>query len=1014
MFCAVVRAGVRCCACALLGLRVARAPCPGVLLRRRGDTPSLWRARLAPWRALLALGCGLVRGSGVCVRWGGGGGSSPLDFPALSLCPSSPARPACLPSSYPLGWPWLDGWSWWSDMVFLFCRAAWAGFVLGAGCSCGVPCRVYGVLGLLAPVHQRACPVCGVACAVSWVAWLLFTCVPASVCCVVCTAFWAPWLRFTGVHALCAVLCVRCPGPPGSCSPVRVLIVLCRLCRVPGFLAPVLWPARSVCGVVCVVSWAFWPFCAGVLVWPPGSCSPVCTLCEWCCVYVVLGLLAPVHRCARSVPRFACTVSWASSLLFTGVQALCVVLRVRRPGPPGACSVCMLCVWCCVYGVLGLLAPVHRCARSVCGVACTASWASLLLFTGVHALCVVLRVRCPGPRGSCSPLCTLCVWCCVYGVPGLLATVQRCARSVCAVVCTVPRASWLLFTSVHALSVVLCVRCPWPPGSCSPVCTLCVWCCVYGVLGLLAPVHRCARSVCGVACTVSRASWLLFTGVHALSVVLRVWCPGPPGSCSPVCTLCVWCCVYGVLGLLAPVHRCARPVCGGACMVSWASWLLFTGVHALCVVLCVRCPGPPGSCSPVCTLSAWCCVYGVLGLLAPVHRCARSVCGVVCTASWASWLPFTGVYALCVVLRVRFSGPPGSCSPVCTLYVWCCVYGVLGLLAPVHRCARSVCGVVCAVSWVAWLLFTCVPAPVCCDVCTAFWAPWLRFTGVHALCAVLCVRCPGPLGSCSPVRVLVVLCRLCRVPGFLAPVLWPARSVCGVVCVVSWAFWPFCAGVLVWCVLCCVCGVLGHLVRVLWCRGVLRCVWCPVCGVACAVSSASRPLLTGAHARCVVLCGRCPGPLGSCSPVCSSGVLCGVCGVLGHLAAVHRCARVACVVSRVRCPGPRGSRSTACCVLVQCVVCCVRVLGHVAPVHQCACSVCCVVCAVWVWVRARVRHTVAATLRTLCLCLHMNRHLGKRRSEVATGIPATKASGILWSHTYSSRPGLFDFGDAQE
>ena len=119
-------------------------------------------------------------------------------------------------------------------------------------------------------------------------------------------------------------------------------------------------------------------------------------------------------------------------------------------------------------------------------------------------------------------------------------------------------------------------------------------------------------------------------------LVVPVRCPGPPGSCSPVCTLCVWCCVYGVLGLLAPVHRCARSVRGVACTVSWASWLLFTGVHALCVVLRVRRFGPPGPCSPVCTLCVWCCVYGVLGLLAPVHRCARSVCGVACTVSWAS------------------------------------------------------------------------------------------------------------------------------------------------------------------------------------------------------------------------------------------------------------------------------------------------------------------------------------------------------------------------------------------
>ena len=707
MFCAVVRAGLRCCACALLGLRVARAPCPGVLLRRRGDTPSLWRACLPPWQALLAPGCDPVRGSGVCVRWGGGG-----LVPHLSLfppCPSVPLRRPALPA-YPLRTRWVGlGWT-----VGLG-RLTWCFFPAGRrglGSFCGREARV----------------VCRAACTVSWASWLLFT----------------------SVHALCVVLRVRHPGSLGSCSPVCTLCVWCCVYGILGPLAPVHRCARSVCIVLCTVSWASWLLFTGVhaprVVFcvrcpgPPGSCSPVCTLCVRCCVYGVLGLLAPVHRCARSVRGVACTVSWASWLLFTGVHALCVVLRVRCPGPPGSCSpVCTLCVWCCVYGVLGLLAPVQRCARSVCGVVCTVSWASWLLFTGVHALCVVLCVRCPGPPGSCSPVCTLCVWWCVYGVLGLLAPVHRCARSVCGVVCTVSWASWLLFTGVHALCVVLRVRRPWPPGSCSPVCTLCVWCCVYGVLGLLAPVHRCARSVCGVACTVSWASWLLFTGVYARCVVLRVWRPGPPGSCSPVCTLCVRCCVHGARGLLVPVHRCARCVCGVACTASWASWLLFSGVHALCVVLRVRCPGPPGSCSPVCTLCVWCCVYGVLGLLAPVHRCARSVCGVACTVSWASWLLFTGVHALCVVLRVRCPGPPGSRSPVCTLCVWWCVYGVLGLLAPVHRCAHSVCGVACTVSWASWLLFT----------------------GVHALCVVLCVRCPGPPGSCSPVCTLCACCCVC-------------------------------------------------------------------------------------------------------------------------------------------------------------------------------------------------------------------------------------------------------------
>ena len=360
-------------------------------------------------------------------------------------------------------------------------------------------------------------------------------------------------------------------------------------------------------------------------------------------------------------------------------------------------------MWLCGYGVLGLLAPVHRCARSVRGVACTVSWASWLLFTAVHALRVVLCVRCPGPPGSCSPVCTLCVRCCVYGVLGILAPVHRCARSVCGVVCTVPWASWLLFTAVHALCVVsrvrrpeppgscspvctLCarVRCPGPPGSRSPVCTLCVWWCVYGVLGLLAPVHRCARSVCGVVCTFSWASWLLFTGVHALCVVLRV----PFGPFVLVCSCGVWCVVR---------------------VVSWDTWFVFSGVAVCCgvcgvrcAVLRVRCPRPSGPCSPVRTPGLWCCVGGVLGRLAPVHRCACAVFCVVCALSWATWLLFTGVPAWRVLCRVfGVLGPvvPFHRRAVCLVGVLCGVCGVPGHVIPVHRCASLVCCVVCAV-WV--------------------------------------------------------------------------------------------------------------------------------------------------------------------------------------------------------------------------------------------------------------------------------------------------------------------------
>ena len=234
-----------------------------------------------------------------------------------------------------------------------------------------------------------------------------------------------------------------------------------------------------------------------------------------------------------------------------------------------------------VCGVLGHLAPVHRCARLVRCFARAVSWATWLLFTGVPARCVALLVRCPGPLGSCSPVCPLGALCCVCGVLGHSVPVHRCTHSVCC----------------------LCVRCPGPPGSCSPECPLGVLCCVCGVLGHLAPVHWCARAVCCVAFAVYWATWLLFTGVPARFAVLCVRCPGPFGSSSPVCPLGVLLCLCG----------------------SWATWLLCTSVPARCVVLLVPCPGPLGSRSPVCPLGVLCCVCGVFGHLALVHRCARSV-----------------------------------------------------------------------------------------------------------------------------------------------------------------------------------------------------------------------------------------------------------------------------------------------------------------------------------------------------------------------------------------------------
>ena len=256
-------------------------------------------------------------------------------------------------------------------------------------------------------------------------------------------------------------------------------------------------------------------------------------------------------------------------------------------------------------------------------------------------------------------------------------------------VCAVSRASWLLITGVLAWFVVLCLRCPGPLSSSSPVCPLGVLCCVCGVLGHLASARRCACSLCCFACGVSWVTWFLFTGVPALSFVLFVRCPGPLVFCLPVCPLGVLCFVCGVLGPLAPAHRCARWVCCVACAVSWATWLLFTGALARCVALLARCPGPLGSCSPVCLLCLLFCLCGVLGHLAPVHRCARSACCFVCVVSWASWLLFTGVPG---------RGVPSLCCPRCTR-----VCGVLALVAPGHQCARCV-RCACAIGG-------CVPLP---------------------------------------------------------------------------------------------------------------------------------------------------------------------------------------------------------------------------------------------------------------------------------------------------------------
>ena len=263
------------------------------------------------------------------------------------------------------------------------------------------------------------------------------------------------------------------------------------------------------------------------------------------------------------------------------------------------------------------------CFPSLSPPTCTVSWASGLLFTAAPARCVVLRVRCPGRLGSCSPVCSLGALCCVCGVFGHLAPVRQCARPLRCVACVVSRATWLLCTGLPARCVVLRVRYPGPLGTSSRMSPLGVLCCVCGVLRHLAPVHQWARWRCCGACALSWVTWLLFTAVLARGVVLRVQCPGPLGSCSLVGSLGLLWCVCGVLGSLAPVHRRARSGCFGAYAVSWA--------------IC--------TCSPVCSIGVVCCVCGVPGHLAPVHRRARSVRCSACAVSWSTWVLFTVVLA---------------------------------------------------------------------------------------------------------------------------------------------------------------------------------------------------------------------------------------------------------------------------------------------------------------------------------------------------------------------------------
>ena len=291
-----------------------------------------------------------------------------------------------------------------------------------------------------------------------------------------------------------------------------------------------------------------------------------------------------------------------------------------------------------------------------------------------------------------------------------------------------------------------------------------------GVLGHLARFHRCVRSLCLVACVVSRASWLLFTGLLVRPVVLRTRCSRPLGSCSPACSLSVLYCVLRVR-FSGPLGSCSS-VCalGVLCCVCRASLRgAFCSWQGLLPGLCT---GSPGSrCfhgsglrlpwSPVKPGRAWTSSLAVpplllarcVGWFAPVHPTDWVWFVVSCPSRRTTCARVCGVHDQLALVH--------HCARmVCFV---CSVCGVLGLLAPVHRCARSVRCVLCAVSRATWLLFTVssvygvlghlTPVGRCassvrCVACAVSWATGPLFSAVPPRRVVSRLQCPWPLGSC--------------------------------------------------------------------------------------------------------------------------------------------------------------------------------------------------------------------------------------------------------------------------
>ena len=120
-------------------------------------------------------------------------------------------------------------------------------------------------------------------------------------------------------------------------------------------------------------------------------------------------------------------------------------------------------------------------------------------------------------------------------------------------------------------------------------------------------------------------SWTVYRlACHRLLPWLRVTFPMVPDAAWPGSEEWPW----STAPATGPVGRLSRPSASDPWSVGSFPFLGRP--------MCVQCPGPLGSCSPVCPRGMLCCVRGVLGHLAPVHPCARSVCCVVRAVSWAT------------------------------------------------------------------------------------------------------------------------------------------------------------------------------------------------------------------------------------------------------------------------------------------------------------------------------------------------------------------------------------------